>query len=1523
MMHPILRSERERIRESYHALKPDLAKYETIQEITVIWLDSRLNISLDCFDTHIRLRRMIDHLLTFNSKNAFLEYFNSEIQGEQIFLIVSGKDGELVIPQIHSTSKILSIYVFCNDISKHEQWTKAFNKICGVFHSKDALFEKLIKDIKLSLTNLLPIRILGKTDIVQKSLYDLTLEGARSMWFQLLIEALVKMKHPDEAKSDLLEICRKQYENNKAAQKKIDDFDQTYTPEKAIWWYTADSFLYRLLNKALRTENIDIVYKFRWFLYDLDHQIKEIHKKQLSSMKPIETFYRGQKIPAAEFKNLQENIGGYIAMNAFTSISKSCAVAVDFAGDGEERPELESVIFQIEINTAISPCADIKDLSMVQDEEEMLLTIGSVFRIVSIEQYDSRWFVELTLDKTDNEEMEELMKYLKIELFGTSPLLNLATILFQMSDYDRAEQYCIRADLELASNDDTRFSLYLRLGEIYRNGKGDYNKAKEMYDLALSHSKTLLQSVIIYNHVALLHTDIGKYDTALKTLEEAETLCHKNDLSDCDTADMLISTYANLGIVYRHKSEFVKALQKYNKALDISLKNLPKLHSLLSVLYNNIGYLNCIICDYDAALTAYEKALKIQLQTLPKTHTGLATVYNNMGTVYMAMEKHLQAMEYFEKALNMFRDLLETDHPTISLLHHNIGDAYYWLKQYDKAISYLEKALELRIQKLPSTHVQMAESYESLGWAYYELSQYEKALEFCNKALEIQPNRANAFYCMGMIYDSQCSYKNALFALQKAIDLYEKYPAKRSVSIVKIYETIANIYTIQEKPADAIKHYNKAIDVYHCEKVMNPVVFIEIYNARGRFFCNTERYADALSDLEMALDMVKNSKEDLLLPSILTQIGHLHLQQQHFEEALKYLQDAEKAEIALSVAEHPKKFERLWFLADLFYQQNNYDAALENYENALQILSQRSSFDRHAVGQIQMRLGRTYEKKCLHDKSLKAFQEALDLFSMIFEDTHQIIVYLHYKIACMCKKHENHANTLEAFKKALDHQLHSISINYSQLAEIYDNLGDLMIEQNEIGIANYYCEQSLEIRSKHSPNDVSVSYANMAILKTHQEQYLEAQQLFQKAIEEFSPDSRIVPKDSLGKNCVQLALTYNKLGEYNKAMETISMANQVQLSDDQNLNSLIAYATGYIYQMQNQYDEALKYYEEVLSKSHLVADDKTLAMACMQIADIYYDQKQFALAIEYCKKRLNYKPTNAALNAIYQSLARIYVAFGQEEEQMKVEYYKKAIDNFMKILMLPVLDNKEYRKIHGLIANLYRQVNNIDLAIKHYEILRDDLLKLSPRNYNELLAVCETLIYCCTCQPDKQKLIENYKFILSIFLNDDDSSTAKDFKKAAMICNNMSVLYYEDNDFVKAIEYTEQEVQLELKVIVSSTEPDDETMFSLASSYLNLSTLYEESGDIRKQIKTLEKLLDIYKKFVSTSNLNSPKPFFVMARVCESLSDCYETIGDSSLALNYYQESFDFRNTSGTMNETKFSEYQKRLAKLRKSKNTE
>ncbi len=121
----------------------------------------------------------------------------------------------------------------------------------------------------------------------------------------------------------MIDICRHYYRGNSKELQLIEQFEREYRPEKAIHWYSKDSFVYRLVNKALRSEDIDQLHTFQFFIGDLSENLAREHEKMLLSKERIVTVYRGLKLDKEEFDKL-------ISTNGYLSTSRLRSKALTF-----------------------------------------------------------------------------------------------------------------------------------------------------------------------------------------------------------------------------------------------------------------------------------------------------------------------------------------------------------------------------------------------------------------------------------------------------------------------------------------------------------------------------------------------------------------------------------------------------------------------------------------------------------------------------------------------------------------------------------------------------------------------------------------------------------------------------------------------------------------------------------------------------------------------------------------------------------------------------------------------------------------------------------------------------------------------------------------------------------------------------------------------------------------------------------------------------------------------------------------
>ena len=255
----------------------------------------------------------------------------------------------------------------------------------------------------------------------QASIHDLTEESKTFLWHQFMFDVLMHIPSSSMDKQNVIAACRLVNERDaddpvSLPENKIEHFLTNYHPDTAIKWYTKDSFFYRAFNKACRMLDCDAVVLFHPVVRDLDAQLKQLCSQQLANRTltlPL-TVYRGlREMNAEELKRIRENIGGLISMNTFLSTSLTCTVASDLISDANRET---AVIFEITINEAeadnnMYTFADISQQSGMTDEREVLFGVSSVFRIVSVEQWDCHWFIEL--ESTSYKEDPTMQTFLK------------------------------------------------------------------------------------------------------------------------------------------------------------------------------------------------------------------------------------------------------------------------------------------------------------------------------------------------------------------------------------------------------------------------------------------------------------------------------------------------------------------------------------------------------------------------------------------------------------------------------------------------------------------------------------------------------------------------------------------------------------------------------------------------------------------------------------------------------------------------------------------------------------------------------------------------------------------------------------------------------------------------------------------------------------------------------------------------------------------------------------------------------
>ncbi|CAF0943306.1 unnamed protein product [Rotaria sp. Silwood1] len=95
------------------------------------------------------------------------------------------------------------------------------------------------------------------------------------MYTQLLKEILLDMKRDYKRKNALVKFCRIKYADNECQLGLIDDFKLECNDQIVVEWYTKESFLFSMMNRALRSQDIETIMKMGFIICDFHQQISK------------------------------------------------------------------------------------------------------------------------------------------------------------------------------------------------------------------------------------------------------------------------------------------------------------------------------------------------------------------------------------------------------------------------------------------------------------------------------------------------------------------------------------------------------------------------------------------------------------------------------------------------------------------------------------------------------------------------------------------------------------------------------------------------------------------------------------------------------------------------------------------------------------------------------------------------------------------------------------------------------------------------------------------------------------------------------------------------------------------------------------------------------------------------------------------------------------------------------------------------------------------------------------------------
>ncbi|CAF3531226.1 unnamed protein product [Adineta steineri] len=867
------------------------------QNYLLLWVDTSIDQKNEDYENTLKqIRTITDDVSVFTHRDECIDFLTDAQEDVKSFLVVKDTMFQQIMPLINDIPQLDGVYIL-NDIETlHEEWIKKCKKVRRIHTNINEICKGLQSDIKQYNQDSITMSFITTNEMA--STQNLNQLEPNFMYTQIFKEILLDMQHDEQAMKRFIAYCR---HHDYGSAKNIDEFEKKYEPQSTIWWYTCPSFIYSMLNCALRSMEGDTIINMGFFIHDLHQQIQQLYQEQVNSYhdRPF-LVYRGQGLMKSDFEKLQKTKDGLISFNNFLSTSKDKEVSLNFALCALTNPDTVGILFVMSIDPCIksTPFASIKEMSYFNEEDETLFSMHTVFRVGVMKQMDNEnqlYQVELQLTSDDDQQLRVLTDGIREEAGGGTGWQRLGDLLLKIGQFNKAEEL-YNALLEQTSNESEKGFYYGCLGFI-KNDQGDYEKAiwydlqgLEIYQKTLPSNHSHLATS--YSNIGLVHFNMGECSEALSYYEKGLEIRQKTLPSN---HPYLATSYSNIGSVYAQLGEYSKALSSHEKAVEIFEKTLPSNHPYLATSYSKISDVYARLGEYSKALSFHEKALEIYQKSLPSNHPHLAASYSNIGLVYDNMGEYSKALSSHEKALHIRAETLPSNHPDLATSYYNIGSVYDKMEEYPKALSFYEKDLEICENSLPSNHPDLATPYYNIGSVYNNMGEYSKALSSHEKALHIRaetlpsnhPDLATSYYNIG-------KYPKALTFYDKEFEIIQQSVPSNHRDLATSYSSIGRMHCHMEEYSKALSFFEKDLEI--CENSLpsnHPDLATSYYNI-GSVYNNMGEYSKALSFHEKAIDIREKtlSSNHLDLATSYSNIGSVYDNMAEYSKALSFFEKA-------------------------------------------------------------------------------------------------------------------------------------------------------------------------------------------------------------------------------------------------------------------------------------------------------------------------------------------------------------------------------------------------------------------------------------------------------------------------------------------------------------------------------------------------------------------------------------------------------------------------------------------------------
>ena len=334
-----------------------------------------------------------------------------------------------------------------------------------------------------------------------------------------------------------------------------------------------------------------------------------------------------------------------------------------------------------------------------------------------------------------------------------------------------------------------------------------------------------------------------------------------------------------------------------------------------------------------------------------------------------------------------------------------------------------------------------------------------------------------------------------LAAYNKALDYYNRglrnalmKSGEKSSDVIKCYNNIGCIYSIQGDYAQALEYHNKTLTT--CLLVFgecHPDV-ATCYNNIGIIYFSQDDYVKALEYFNKALSILLSvygeNHPDVAISY--NNIGLIYKSQGVYVKALEYYNKALSILLSAYGNRHPVVATNYNNIGDIYRAQGDYANALGYHNKALSIRLTVFGENHPDVANSYTNIGGIYSSQGVYVKALEYHNKALSILLSVFGENHPTVATSYNNIGSIYFCQRDYFKALEYINDALSIRLSVFGENHPNIATCYSNIGLIYFFQGDYIQALEYFKKSLNIyTSLYDHNNINFASCSKTIYETY------------------------------------------------------------------------------------------------------------------------------------------------------------------------------------------------------------------------------------------------------------------------------------------------------------------------------------------------------------------------------------------------------------------------------------------------------